>query len=114
NSARSTMLTIGGKAFSVTQTGLTTPLSCTATVPSAPRVALEGRTETMGELDLNCSGLTSALTVDVLLSLNTTITNNVSSGFPLLTGTAQTTGQLLGYSTVYWSAVPVTPQSNGT
>ncbi len=56
------------------------PLSCLVSVPTAPQVALEGRTEILGDLLLNCTGLSSTITADILLTLNTNVTNQVTAG----------------------------------
>jgi hypothetical protein len=106
---RSATLTIGGQMFGITQTASSNALSCSTTGPIATIVAAEGRTEKLGNLALNCVGMTQAITADIVLTLNTAITNNAASGPVVLTGSSALNGQLLGYSTVFWPAVTITP-----
>jgi hypothetical protein len=116
--ARIATLTIAGQTYVVTQAGMATvaPLSCLVSVPTAPQVALEGRTEILGDLLLNCTGLSSAITADILLTLNTNVTNQVTAGITdamLVNGSVPQNGQVLGYTTVHWPGVTLTP-SGGT
>ncbi|HLK69398.1 MAG TPA: discoidin domain-containing protein [Bryobacteraceae bacterium] len=105
-------LTIAGLPYAVTQAGAS-PLSCSASVPSAPQVALEGRTEVLGDLILTCTGLTSPLTANIALTLNTDVTNAITSGFSdaiaQVNGVATTNGAVAGYSTLNFSGVSLTP-----
>jgi len=83
--------------YTVSQAGNANTASCTASVLSAPQVALEGRTEVLGDYLLSCSGLTGALTTDISLALNTDVTNALSGGFTdavlSVNGTASRTGK---------------------
>jgi sugar lactone lactonase YvrE len=124
--ARTGSVTIAGQSFAVTQSGTLTPSSCTISVPPLPgvaNVALEGRTEVVGDLLVTCSGLSSAITGNFLLTLNTSITNQVTPGTntavdallcagsaPCVSGVATNQyGQVVGYNAMSWPAVTLTP-----
>jgi hypothetical protein len=109
NTGRSGILTIGGQSFAVTQTGANSAVSCSASVTNPPTVEAEGRTEALPSLLINCEGLTSTVTADVILTLNTTITNNATSGFPTLSGSTVVSGVPVGYSTIHWPGVTLAP-----
>ncbi len=102
--------TIAGLPYVISQSS--SAFSCAVSASSAPQVALEGRTEVLGDLLLNCTGLTSPITADISLMLNTSVTNKVTAGATdaaLVNGSSTLNGQLLGYSTVHWPGVVLTP-----
>jgi len=116
--ARSGTITIANLPYTVTQAGSGNTASCTATVPAAPQVALEGRTEVLGNYVLNCKGLTSTLTTDISLALNTNVTNALSGGLTdaILTvnGSGALNGQVAGYNSLRWPGVSIVPAADGT
>src|ERR1017187_6204094 len=69
--ARAGTITIANQPYTVSQAGIGSTKTCTGSVLSPAQVALEGRTEVMGDFVLNCSGLTGALTADIAPTLNT-------------------------------------------
>ena len=104
-------LTIAGLPYAVTESG-SSPLTCTASVPAATNVAIEGRTEVMGDLLLSCTGLTSPLTADISFTLNTNVTNALTNGVTdasLVVNGASQAGLVSGYNTLTWLAVPLAP-----
>jgi len=111
-------LTIANLPFTVAQKGSGNTASCTASVPSAPQVALEGRTEMLGDYLLNCSGLTGPLTTDISLALNTNVTNALSGGLTdavlTVNGTGALNGQVAGYNSLRWPGVSIVPAANDT
>ncbi len=114
---RTGSLTIAGLTDAVVQAGAA-PLNCTASVPATPQAAIEGRTEILGDLILTCTGLTSALTADISLTLNTNVTNAITAGATdaslLVNGANSLPGATSGYNTVDWPAVSLMPASGGT
>ena len=117
--ARTISLTIAGVPYTITQAGTAVTASCTASVPAAPVVALEGRTETLGDLLLSCTGLSGAVNDDIVLSLNTNVTNplvSASATNAILTvnGANPLNGQIAGYNSLRWIGVPIAPVSGGT
>ncbi|HLK67312.1 MAG TPA: discoidin domain-containing protein [Bryobacteraceae bacterium] len=109
-------LTVAGLPYVVTQAGAST-LNCAASVPTTSQIAIEGRTEVLGDLFLTCTGLTSALTANISLTLNTNVTNAITSTFSdaliQVNGAAITAGVVAGYNTVNWTGVSLSP-SGGT
>ncbi len=117
--ARTASLTIAGLPYTVTQAGTAVTVGCTASAAAAPVVALEGRTETLGDLVLNCAGLSGAVNADVVLSLNTNVSNalvSVSATDAVLTvnGANPQNGQITGYNSLRWLGVAIAPVSGGT
>jgi hypothetical protein len=111
-------LTVASLPYAVNQSGVS-PLTCAANAPSATQVAIEGRTETLGDLILTCTGLTSPLIADISLTLNTDVTNKITGGFTdatlLVNGVFNPTGGVVsGYNTLDWPGVPLSPASGGT
>ena len=118
---RTGTLTIAGLPYAVTESGtagvvkpngIPVSLSCTASVPAAAQVAIEGRTEILGDLLLNCTGLGSTLTADITLALNTSVTNTITAGTTdaslLVNGAAPSfAGVVSGYNTLAWLGVPL-------
>jgi hypothetical protein len=119
SSFRSGTLVIGGQSYVVTEAPTTGTLNCMASAASVqpPLVALEGRTEQVGDLLLTCSGMTSPITADIVLTLNNTaITNKIiaapnTSDAMLINGATNVNGQILGYTAVHWPGVTLTPSS---
>jgi len=111
-------LTIANLPFTVSQKGSGNTSSCTATVPLPPQVALEGRTETLGDYLLNCSGLTGPLTTDISLALNTNVSNALSGGLTdailSVNGNGPLSGQVAGYNSLRWPGVSIVPAADGT
>ena len=118
-SPRTATLTIAGQTYIINQSGLSMPITCAASVPGgASQVALEGRTEVVGSLQLTCTGLTSPVTADIILTLNTNVTNAVTgtntTDSLLTSGTTTQNGQVLTYTTLQWPGVVLTPNSAGS
>jgi len=115
---RFAILTIANQPFTITQTGTATTLSCTGAAAAAPQVTLEGRTELLGDYLLNCSGLTATLKADLLLTLNTNVTNALNGGATdtvlTVNGSAAQNGQVAGYNLLRWPAVNLVPAVDGT
>ena len=115
--ARTATLTIAGLTYTVAQAaiGATTP-GCTVSAPAAPEVALEGRTEVLGELVLVCSG---PLTADITLRLNTNVTNGLQADGSTtdaalsVNSGATVNGRISGYNTIGWAGV-AWPSSGAT
>lgn len=118
STARSGTIAIANQTYTVTQAGNGSTLSCTGSAPAAPQVALEGRTELLGDFVLNCSGLSGSLRADVTLTLNTNVTNTLSGiatdSVLTVNGTAGPIGALAGYNAIRWSAVSLLPAGDGT
>ncbi len=116
-SQRTGSLTIAGQTFAVTESGAS-PLNCTANVPAAAQVAIEGRTEVLGDLILICTGLTGPLSADISLTLNTDVTNSSVGGVTdaglLVNGSNSMGGVAIGNSTIDWSSVSLVPAGGGT
>jgi N-acetylneuraminic acid mutarotase len=98
----------------LTQLGLVVMLSCTASLPPTgpAQIALEGRTEVLTPLTLTCTGVTTAITADITLALNTPVTNQVTAGLSdatLTNGAATQGAQVIGYSMLRWPAVTLRP-----
>jgi uncharacterized repeat protein (TIGR01451 family) len=102
-------LTIAGRGYTVWQAGAGPGPACTASVSSPPQVALEGRTEALGDLVLACSGLNSALNATIRLTLNTNVTNRLTGSATDATlsvnGASPVNGQIAGYGTLVWPGV---------
>ncbi|HLK65117.1 MAG TPA: discoidin domain-containing protein [Bryobacteraceae bacterium] len=110
---RTLSLTIAGLPYLVVQSGAAT-LNCTPSVSAPAQVAIEGRTEILGDLMLACTGLTSTLTADISLTLNTNVTNAISNGSSdaiLVNGATTSNGVVAGYNTVFWSGVSLVPNA---
>jgi len=115
---RTGTLTIAKLPYTVAQAGSTNTASCTATVPAAPQVALEGRTEVLGDYLLSCSGLTGPLIQDISLALNTDVTNTPTGGLTdavlTVNGIVQLNGLVAGYNSLRWPGVAIVPAADGT
>jgi len=111
-SATTAVLTVANLPFTVTQAGAAA-ITRNAAVASVPRVAIEGRTETLGDLVLTCTGLFGAITADISLTLNVNVTNRLTQGITdaLLTvnGGSPQNGQISGYNVLRWPAVSLAP-----
>jgi hypothetical protein len=107
-------LTITGQNFSqsyaVTEAAPSQAVvSCTVNVSAPAQIASEGRTEVLGNLVLSCTGLTTAISADIKLNLNTQLTN-ASTDAPLLTkGATSLPGQITGSTGVHWPNVTLGP-----
>jgi len=117
--ARTGSLTIAGLTYSVTQAGTSSTLSCSANAPAPPQVALEGRTELVGDLQLSCTGLSGTAVADISLALNTDVTNTLTGASTtdavLVVNEANPqTGQLSSYGTIRWPGVTLVADSSGT
>ncbi|SPF50343.1 Virginiamycin B lyase (modular protein) [Candidatus Sulfopaludibacter sp. SbA4] len=116
--ARFAILMIANQPFTITQTGTATALSCTGSAAAAPQAALEGRTELLGDYVLNCSGLTTTLKADLLLTLNANVTNALTNGATdavlTVNGNAAQNGQVAGYNLLRWAGVSLVPSIDGT
>jgi len=117
--ARTGSLTIAGLTYSVTQAGTSSNVTCSAGAPAPPQVALEGRTEVLGDLELSCTGLSGPVTADISLTLNTDVTNTLTSGSTtdalLLVDEANAqNGQIQGYNTLRFPGVSLVADSSGT
>jgi len=112
-------LTIANHPYSVIQSGTASTANCTAGVPSVTQAALEGRTETLGDLLLNCRGLSGNLKADVTLTLNTNVTNtlagnlNATDAVLIVNGGAPQSGLVGGYNSLRWFGVPIVPGGDG-
>jgi uncharacterized repeat protein (TIGR01451 family) len=117
--ARSGSLTIAGLTYVVTQAGTGSAVSCVASVPGAPQVALEGRTEAVGDVQVSCTGLSGAVAADIALTMNTNVTNTltgtsaVDAVLLVNEGNARN-GQLSSYGTIRWPGVTLVADSSGT
>jgi len=118
SAARSGFLTIANQPYTVSQAGATATANCTASVPSAPQVAIEGRTERLGDYFLSCTGLSGSVKADFTLTLITNATNQLTNGSvdAVLTvnGGGAQNGLVAGYNSIRWPGVVVTPAGNGT
>jgi len=117
--ARTGSLTIAGQTYSVTQAGASSNVTCSANAPVSPQVALEGRAELLGDLELSCTGLTGPVTADISLTLNTDVTNTLTSGSTtdatlLVNETNPQNGQIAGYNTLRWPGVSLVAGGSGT
>jgi uncharacterized repeat protein (TIGR01451 family) len=111
-SPRAATLTAGGLNFTVTQPGAGGNATCSAQVSQPSSAAIEGRTETLGDLVLTCSGLNSAVLATVSLVLNTNVTNKPVSGTTdamLVASGVPVAGQVAGYNTLRWAGVALGP-----
>ena len=115
--SRTGTLTIAGITYTITQAGAASPpASCTASAPAAARVALEGRTEVAGELDLFCTGFPAA---DFTLRLDTNVTNALGQDGSTIdaaltvNGGSTISGRISGYNAVRWPGVAL-PPAGGT
>jgi len=116
---RATTLVIANQPYTVTQVGSGPTVSCTGSVPSAPQVALEGRTEMLGDYLLQCRGLTGPVVTDIVLTLNTSVTNQLTNNVPdaVLTVNGVPTAQsarVMGYNIVRWPGITIQPAADGT
>ena len=113
---RTGTLTIAGISYAVVQAGAS-PLNCTASAAATPQVAIEGRTEVLGDLILTCTGLVGTLTADISLTLNTNVTNTIAGGTTdaglLVNGANPQPGLLLGNNTLDWPGVSLVAGSSG-
>ena len=119
NVSRSGTLTIAGHTYTVGQAGSTSTLSCTASIPSVPQVAVEGRTELLGDMLLSCTGLSGTTKADIMLTLNTNVTNALVNGATdavmTLNGVASSQGGVVaGANSLVWPGVSLVPAENGT
>jgi len=105
-------VTVANMAFIVTEEGTGTTLGCAATVPSTPQVALEGRTEVVGDLVLNCSGVSGSLSADINLALNVNLTS--TDAVLSVNGGTAINGSVSGANSVRWTGVNITPATGGT
>jgi len=110
--ARTGTLIIGGQTYTVVQAAAVSA-SCSATVASPPQVALEGRTELLGDLVLTCNGLTSDVNASFSLTLNTNVTNTLSGldtlDARLVSGGNSLNGHIAGYNIIRWTGVTLGP-----
>ncbi|MFN0100535.1 MAG: BACON domain-containing protein, partial [Bryobacteraceae bacterium] len=110
---RTGTITIAGQSYSVTQEPPTVALGCSAAMTTVPQVASDGRTELLGEMTVSCVGLTSAVVTDVVLTLNTSISNRLSQGLTdaalTVNGAAGQNGEVAGYNTINWPGVTMGP-----
>ena len=92
-SSRAGTLTVAGIAYSVNQTALgPQSYSCTTSVSATPTMRAEGIAEQPGDVVVTCSGVSSgSVTGDVLVTLNTSLTNHTLNADP----SGQTTDALL-------------------
>jgi hypothetical protein len=105
---------VSAQTFALTQSGVTAGVTCNAAAQTVPNVYMEGHTELIGGLNLTCTGITSTVTLDVVLSLNTSITNPVavnrtSSATLQVNGGNSQPANVLGYSTIHWPGVTLSP-----
>jgi len=111
--ARTGQLTIAGQTFVITQSAPGNNVSCTAAVAAPAQIALEGRTELLGDLVVTCTGLSSAVSAGVSLTLNTDVTNTLSGTNSidalLVSGGISRNGQISGYNSILWPAVTIGP-----
>jgi hypothetical protein len=109
--ARAATLTVAGQSYIVSEAAGGSNVSCTASAASAPVLALEGRTELLGDMAVNCTGVTSAVKTDILLALNT----NVTSTDAVLTvnGGASQPGVVAGPNELRWAGVSLVAGGNG-
>jgi len=112
------IVTIANHQYTVIQQGTNVTQNCTASVPNMAQAALEGRTEMLGDLVLNCSGMSGVATADITLALNTnatnTLTGNVTDAVVTVNGGAPVNGLIGGYNSLRWFAVPIVPAADGT
>jgi len=117
--ARTGTLTIADQTYTVTQAGLNSTPSCTGAVPLEPQVAIEGRTELLGDYLLSCTGLSSTLTADITLTLNVNVTNALAGGATDAVMTVNgvpipQSGVVAGFNSIVWAGVSLAPAGNGT
>jgi len=102
-------LTVANLSFIVTEDGTTPSLTCAASVPTPTQVALEGRTELLGDILLNCINIpTGNVNVDITLTLNTNVSNHLTNGVSdaVLTGNGTSQpGLITGYNVIRWLGV---------
>ncbi len=115
--ARTGNLTIAGQPYAVVEAG-SSPIICIASVASPAQVAIEGRTEVLGDLILSCGGI-QGFTADVSLTLNTNVTNaitgaNVTDAVLSVNGGTLINGFVTGYNTIHWPSVSLLPGNHGT
>jgi len=116
---RTGSLTIAGLTYAVTQAGTGSTLSCSANAPAPAQIALEGRTEVLGDLELSCTGLSGPVKADIELTLNTNVTStltgpNTTDAVLLVDEANPQNGQISGYGTLRWPGVTLAADSSGT
>src|SRR5206468_1467805 len=111
---------VAGRSFAVSQSAAAEGVACTTATPTAPQVAREGRTELIADFSITCSGISAPILTDVLLRLNTNITNAVTTAGSDLTdallsvnGSTPQKGKVVGYNSLRWVGVPLAPGSDG-
>jgi len=108
-SSTNIVLSVANLPFDVTEGGTTPSLTCSANVPNAPSVALEGRTEVLGDLLLNCTNISNSTNIDVTLTLNTNVTNALTNGASdailTINGASAQKGLVTGYNVIHWLGV---------
>ena len=117
SSTRSVALTIANQPYTVTQAGSGSNANCTATAAASPLVALEGLTEAVGGININCTGVTSTIKGDVVLTLNTNVTNPLNGTINALlsvNGGAPLSGVVTGYNIIRFPNVSLTPTASNT
>jgi uncharacterized repeat protein (TIGR01451 family) len=118
STSRTGTLTIANQAYTVTEAATTSTAGCTASVPAVAQVALEGRTEVLGDLVLSCTGLSATLNTTISLALNTNVSNvltsaNITDAVLTVNGITPQSGQIAGYNIVQWPGVLLIPGSGG-
>jgi uncharacterized repeat protein (TIGR01451 family) len=115
--ARIGTLTIANQSYIVIQAGGASP-TCTAAVAAPPQVALEGRTEVLGDYVLTCSGLNGTLTAELTLSLNVDVTNAIANGVTdaalTVSGGSPQFGTVAANNSLHWAGVSISPGAGGT
>ncbi|SPF42283.1 exported hypothetical protein [Candidatus Sulfopaludibacter sp. SbA4] len=114
---RSGTITVAYQTLAIRQSGTADTLTCTGSVPSVAQVALEGRTEVLGDYLLTCSGLTGTIQTDITLTLNTNVTNALANGATdavlTVNGGSPQNGVLAGYNSLTWAGLAIAPSGNG-
>lgn len=103
-------LTVAGSTFLVQQPAANSNLLCTANAtPNDIRV--EGRSERIADILLNCTGPTQGLTGDVILRLNTGLASGPTDARLLLNDNPASffTPQPTSADTLRWSGIPIVP-----
>jgi len=112
------VLSVAGLPFTVTEEASSSTLNCTASVPGPLAVALEGRTEILGDLVVSCAGLSGPIIANVTLALNVNVTNSLNGGMTdavlSVNGGAAINAATFGYNGLRWNSVTIVPAGGGT
>ncbi|HEY2013886.1 MAG TPA: hypothetical protein VGH38_10320, partial [Bryobacteraceae bacterium] len=116
--SRTGTLKINGRTFTVVQQAPGNNANCVASVFIVPQVALEGRTDVMGDVNVTCHALNSATTATVELTLSTQVTNTLTGiegpdaiDALLIQPNKGIHGHLAGYNVIRWTGITIAAET---